>query len=167
MILAHQCINEGKAFAFAANKWDLVSDGMSIAEAIDYKMKKQLYEVKYCSAVAISSSTGLNLSLLMDHMLTLYETWNKHVTSGRLTRFWRRIEKSVTVPQHVTRVRKIIQVNIRPPSFVLHLQTRDDMKRLPYMYEGMIRNHLVEEFGFHGVPIRIFQEVKGAYKGLF
>ncbi|KNH09451.1 ras-like small GTPase [Perkinsela sp. CCAP 1560/4] len=167
MILAHTCINEGKAFTFAANKWDLVSDGVSIAEAIDYKMKKQLHEVKYCSAVAISAVTGLNLSLLLDHLLTLYETWNKHITSARLTRFWRRVEKSVTIPHHVTRVRKIVQVNVRPPTFVLHLQTRDEMKQLPYTYEGMIRNHLVEEFGFHGVPIRIFQEVKDAYKDFF
>ena len=167
MILAHRCIEEGKAFMFVANKWDLVNDGVSIAEAIDYKMKKQLHEVKYCSAVAVSAYSGLNLLLLLDHTLRLFEIWNKLISSGRLTQFWKRIEKSISLPRHVSRVRRLVQVNVRPPAFVIHLQTRNELKRLPYSYENMLRNHLVEEFGFHGVPLRIFQEVKDSYKDFF
>ena len=167
MILAYKCIEEGKAFTFAANKWDLISDGASIAEAIDYKMRKQLHEVKYCSAVATSAVSGLNVLLLLEHILTLNDTWNKHITSNRLTRFWRRIEKSVSLPHHITRVRRLVQVNTRPPTFVLQLQTRNELKKLPFTYEAMIKNHLVEEFGFHGVPIRMFQEIKDSYKDFF
>eukprot|EP00760_Papus_ankaliazontas_P036155 PhM_4_TR8227/c0_g1_i1/m.5836/K03977/engA, der; GTPase len=164
MILAHQCISEGKAFCFAANKWDMVSDSMAIAEAIDFKLKRQIHEVKHASAVACSAHTGLNVTLLLDHVLTLYETWNKRVTTGTLTRYWRRIEKTVTLPHHVSRVRVITQTNVRPPTFLLHLQTRDDRKKLPAMYESMVRNAIVEEFGFYGVPVRIFQQVKDAFR---
>eukprot|EP00759_Apiculatamorpha_spiralis_P052935 PhF_6_TR6063/c0_g1_i2/m.8791/K03977/engA, der; GTPase len=166
LIMGYRCIDEGKAMTFAANKWDLVGDSMSTAEAIDYKLKKQLHEVKYCSAVAVSAHTGQNLELLLDHVITLFETWNKRISTSRLTSFWRRLEKTVTIPHHVSRVRKLEQINVRPPTFMLHLQTRDDRKKLSPAYENMVRNAIVEEFGFQGVPIRIFQSVKDAHRDM-
>ena len=164
LILGYRCIDEGKAFAYAANKWDLVGDASAIAEAIDYKLQKQLYEVKYCSVIAISAVTKQNLTLLLDHALAIFETWNKHIDTSSLTRFWKRLEKSITIPRHIPKVRKLEQVNTRPPTFMLHLQTRDDRKKLPPRYENMVRNALIEEFGFRGVPLRIFQSAKDAYK---
>ena len=166
LILGYRCVDEGRAVVYAANKWDTVEDGIATAEAIDYKLRRQLYEVKYCNAVAVSGVTGLNLDLLLDSVIRAYETWNRHIPASVLTRFWQRLEKTVSMPHHVTRVRRLQQINIRPPTFLLHLQTRNDRKKLPPRYENMIRNALVEEFGFRGVPLRVFQCVKDAFKDI-
>ncbi|KAH8616873.1 KH domain [Trypanosoma vivax] len=70
------------------------------------------------------------------------------------------MEKSVIIPYHVARVGRITQVNTRPPTFLLQLQTKNDANTLPRAMQEMMKNTLVEEFDFRGVPIRLIQEVK-------
>lgn len=135
-------------------------DQSATAEAIDFKIKRQVKEVKYSQAVVVSAHTGMNLTLLMDQVLELYDTWNRRVRRSDLTKFWRRLEKSVIIPYHVARVGRISQINTRPPTFLLQLQTKKDENVLPRAMQEMMKNAIVEEFGFRGVPIRLVQEVK-------
>lgn len=160
MAILHSVAQEGRPFLLCANKWDAVLDQSATAEAIDFKIKRQVREVKYSNAVVVSAHTGLNLTLLMDQVLELYDTWNRRVRGAELTRFWRRMEKSVIIPYHVARVGRIIQVNTRPPTFLLNLQTKDDENLFPRAMQEMMKNALVEEFGFRGVPVRLIQETK-------
>lgn len=160
MALLHQISREGRPFVLCANKWDAVLDPSATAEAIDFKIKRQVQEVKYSNAVVVSAHTGMNLTLLLDQVLEVYDRWNKRVRSQELTRFWRRLEKSVVIPHHVARIGKLTQVNIRPPTFVLKLQTKDEKCEFPLTLQEMLKNAIVEEFGFKGVPIRLIQEVK-------
>lgn len=160
MSVLHRVAMEGRPFVLCANKWDAVLDQSATAEAIDFKIKRQVQEVKYSSAVVVSAHTSMNLTLLMDHVLELYDTWNKRVRRSELTRFWRKLEKSVVIPYHVARVGRITQINTRPPTFLLQLQTKKDENKLPKALQEMMKNAIVEEFGFRGVPIRLVQEVK-------
>lgn len=160
MALLHQVAAEGRPFLLCGNKWDAVLDQNATAEAIDFKIKRQVREVKYASAVVVSASTGLNLTLLLDQALLLYDTWNKRVRQSDLTKFWRKLEKSVIIPHHVSRVGRITQINIRPPTFLIQLQTRKEENVLPIALQEMMKNAIVEEFGFQGVPLRLIQEVK-------
>ncbi|EAN96574.1 putative small GTP-binding protein [Trypanosoma cruzi] len=160
MAVLHSVAAEGRPFLLCANKWDAVLDQSATAEAIDFKIKRQVREVKYSNAVVVSAHTGLNLTLLMDQALLLYDTWNKRVRRAELTRLWRKMEKSVIIPYHVARVGRITQVNTRPPTFLLHLQTKNDENTLPKALQEMMKNTIVEEFDFRGVPIRLIQEVK-------
>jgi GTPase len=163
MALLHQIASEGRPFVLCANKWDAVLDPTATAEAIDFKIKRQVREVKYSNAVVVSAHNGMNLTLLLDHCLELYEKWNKRVRGHDLTKFWRRMEKSVIIPHHVARVGRLTQVNIRPPTFLLQLQTRNEQSELPKPLQEMMKNAIVEEFGFQGVPIRLIQEVKDSH----
>ncbi|RNC30604.1 small GTP-binding protein, partial [Trypanosoma cruzi] len=95
MAVLHSVAAEGRPFLLCANKWDAVLDQSATAEAIDFKIKRQVREVKYSNAVVVSAHTGLNLTLLMDQALLLYDTWNKRVRRAELTRLWRKMEKSV------------------------------------------------------------------------
>ncbi|ESL07136.1 small GTP-binding protein [Trypanosoma rangeli SC58] len=160
MAVLHSVASEGRPFLLCANKWDAVLDQSATAEAIDFKIKRQVREVKYSNAVVVSAHTGLNLTLLLDQALSLYDTWNKRVRRAELTRFWRKMEKSVIIPYHVARVGRITQVNTRPPTFLLQLQTKKDENTLPKALQEMMKNALVEEFDFRGVPIRLVQDVK-------
>jgi GTP-binding protein len=183
MALAHTCIDEGRPFVFAAHKWDSVLDASATAEAIDFKLKRQINEVRYACAVVTSSvstteapneglrpkaapskpsdTTGLNLSLLLDQAVAHYDRWNKMVPSGELTRFWRRLERTVTIPAKITRVHRIVQSHARPPTFIVRLQSRDaEDGELKQMYVNLLRNALVEEFDFKGVPLRFIQQAK-------
>ncbi|EPY19167.1 GTP-binding protein [Strigomonas culicis] len=160
MAILHKVASEGRPFLLCANKWDIVLDQAATAEAIDFKIKRQVREVKYSNAVVVSAHTGQNLTLLMDEVLAVYDTWNKRVRRAELTKFWRKLEKSVIIPYHVARIGRITQVNTRPPTFLLQLQTKDDENLLPKSLQEMLKNALVEEFDFYGVPIRLIQEVK-------
>ncbi|KAH9598523.1 GTPase Der [Trypanosoma melophagium] len=160
MAVLHSVAAEGRPFLLCANKWDAVLDQSATAEAIDFKIKRQVREIKYSNAVVVSAHTGLNLTLLMDQALLLYDTWNKRVCRAELTRLWRKMEKSVIIPYHVARIGRITQVNTRPPTFLLQLQTKNDANTLPKALQEMVKNTLVEEFDFSGVPIRLIQEVK-------
>jgi GTP-binding protein len=160
MALLHRISAEGRPFVLCANKWDAVLDPSATAEAIDFKIKRQVQEVKYASAVVVSAHSGLNLTLLLDHAMDLYEKWNKRVRGHELTKFWRRMEKAIIIPHHVSRIGRIRQVNTRPPTFLLQLQTKDDDNLLPKSLQEMIKNAIVEEFDFKGVPIRLIQQVK-------
>ncbi|KAH8609805.1 50S ribosome binding GTPase putative B Elongation factor Tu GTP binding domain [Trypanosoma vivax] len=160
MAVLHAVAAEGRPFLLCANKWDAVLDQSATAEAIDFKIKRQIREIKYSSAVVVSAHTGLNLTLLLDQVLELYDKWNKRVRRAELTRLWRKMEKSVIIPYHVARVGRITQVNTRPPTFLLQLQTKNDANTLPRAMQEMMKNTLVEEFDFRGVPIRLIQEVK-------
>lgn len=163
MALLHQIASEGRPFVLCANKWDAVLDPTATAEAIDFKIKRQVREVKYSNAVVVSAHTGMNTTLLLDHCLELYEKWNKRVRGHELTKFWRRMEKSVVIPHHVARVGRLSQVNIRPPTFLLRLQTRSEQSEFPKPLQEMMKNAIVEEFGFQGVPVRLIQEVKDSH----
>lgn len=163
MALTHMCCDEGRPFVLCANKWDAVLDPSATAEAIDFKIKRQVHEVKYANAVVCSAASGLNLTLLMDHVMHIYDTWNRKVRSHELTRFWRMLEKSVVIPSNVTRVHRLVQVNTRPPAFLLKLQTRDSEETLPSHYVSLVKNALAEEFDFRGVPIRVMQEARDKF----
>lgn len=160
MSILHKVAQEGRPFVLCANKWDAVLDQSATAEAIDFKIKRQVQEVKYSNAVVVSAHTGMNLTLLMDQVLEVYDTWNKRVRRSELTKFWRKLEKSVVIPYHVARVGRITQINTRPPTFLLQLQTKKEESQLPKALQEMMKNAIVEEFGFRGVPLRLVQEVK-------
>lgn len=188
MALAYHCTEEGRPFLFAATHWDAVVDAAATAEAIDFKIKRQLSEVRYAHAVVTScvptvpsadggellqgreaakskneAVVGLNLALLMKEVVALHDGWNKFIPSSDLTRFWRKIEKSTNIPMKNTRIHRIKQTHARPPTFVLRLQSKDldAYVRGPLM--SLIRNAICEEFGFRGVPVRIIQENKIKY----
>lgn len=160
MALLHRVASEGRPFLLCANKWDAVLDQSATAEAIDFKIKRQVREVKYSNAVVVSAHSGMNLTLLMDQVLSVYETWNKRVRRSDLTRFWRRLERSVIIPYHVARIGRLTQIGTRPPTFLVQLQTKDDGNLLPRALQEMLKNAIVEEFGFQGVPIRLVQDVR-------
>mmetsp|Transcript_30724 Transcript_30724/g.35566 ORF Transcript_30724/g.35566 Transcript_30724/m.35566 type:complete len:565 (+) Transcript_30724:53-1747(+) len=163
MALLHQIALEGRPFILCANKWDAVLDPSATAEAIDFKIKRQVQEVKYSNAVVVSAQTGMNLTLLLDQVLDLYEKWNKRVRTQDLTKFWRRMEKSIIIPHHVSRIGRVSQINTRPPTFLLQLQTRDDSNQFPKSLQEMLKNAIVEEFGFKGVPVRLIQQAKDSH----
>lgn len=163
MSLIHTAASEGRPFLLCGNKWDAVLDQSAAAEAIDFKVKRQVKEVKYATAVVVSAETALNLPLLLEQVLLLYDTWNKRVRQAQLTKFWRKMEKSVIIPHHVTRVGRVTQVAVRPPTFLLQLQSRKESNHLPIAVQEMMKNALVEEFGFQGVPLRLVQKAKDSH----
>ena len=161
--LAHTCISEGRPVLFVATKWDAVLDQAATAEAIDFKVKRQVNEVKSAHCVVSSAFAGTNLTLMLDEALQLYDDWNKHLRAGDITRFWRKLEKGMIVPHHVARVHRIIQSHARPPTFLVKLQTRDPENLLPSLHLKMLKAAIAEEFGFAGVPIRVLQELKDSH----
>jgi len=157
LFTAHE---EGRPSILVANKWDIVLDPTATAEAIDFKIKRQDKEAKYTTAVVCSAHTGLNLTMLLDQVLEHYDRWNTKLRNTDINKFWRRFEKSVAMPSKSSRIGKIIQTKARPPTFVLQLQSKKDDALLPRTTVEMVKNAMIEEFGYKGVPIRVIQDFK-------
>ena len=162
MLLA-RALEEGRAVVLAVNKWDAVMDPGATAEAIDYRLKKSSSDMRRVQAVVTSGKEGTNLTLLLDQVLQVFDTWNKRLRTKDLTRFWRRYEKSVVIPHDVSRVMRVSQVAVRPPTFALQLQTRSDDEKLRGLQLETVRNALAEEFELDGVPVRFVQRVKDSH----
>ena len=157
LLTAHQ---EGRPSILVANKWDIVMDPTATAEAIDFKIKRQDKEAKYVTAVVCSAHTGLNLTMLLDQVVEHYDRWNTKLRNTDINKFWKRFEKSVAIPSRTSRIGRIIQSKARPPTFVLQLQSKNDEVLLARTTVEMVKNALIEEFGYKGVPIRVIQDFK-------
>ena len=158
--LANYCADNGRPVIFCGLKWDAVLDGPAVAEAIDFQMRKQIGFARQCICVVVSANNSFNLELLLDECLNVYDVWNKSFPAATLTRFWKRLAKTVNIPSKYARVHRVVQVKTRPPTFLVNLQTRNEFHLLKQVQTNLIRNSFAEEFGFKGVPIRLIQDVK-------
>lgn len=91
----------------------------------------------------------------MDEVLRVYEKWNTRVSSGLVNRWLNALKKVHRFPGvdgRFIKIRYLMQVNVRPPTFYMFV---NDKKLVDESFKRYIRNSLVKEFGFEGVPVRV------------
>ena len=91
----------------------------------------------------------------MDEVLRVYEKWNTRVSTG-LTNRWvaalKQIHKFPGKEGRWIKIRYLMQINVRPPTFFMYV---NDARLVNRTFEKFMRNQLIKEFGFQGVPVRI------------
>jgi GTP-binding protein len=91
----------------------------------------------------------------MDEVLRVYEKWNTRVTTSLLNKWlmaMKRVHKMPGVDGKFLNIRYIMQIKSRPPTFFIFV---NDTKLLLEVYKRFIRNSIIKEFGFEGVPVRL------------
>ena len=156
---------EGRALVLAVNKWDEVTDPQAWLKALYQRLDNVLPQVRGVPVIPVSAKTGYNMSKLLAACFEVYETWNKHVSTGELNRWLEAMLESHSPPLvngRRIKIRYMTQKSSRPPSFIMFA----NLSEIPESYLRYLVNGMRERFDLHGVPIRIkIRKNKNPYEG--
>ena len=81
-------IEAGRALVLAFNKWDLVDEDPPTD--LGREIERELAQVQWAPRVNISAKTGRSVQKLVPALETALESWDRRISTGRLTRSSRR-----------------------------------------------------------------------------
>ncbi len=153
--LAHE---KGKAVLYLFNKLDLLSKEEREREL--KRRQKDLEEVligiRKPVILGASVKTGRGVARLFPALKELNRVFSRRVGTGELNRW---LAETVAAHQHPLINHRplkfyfMTQVRTAPPTFVVFV---NKSKGLLDSYLRYLENRLIEDFGFYGVPVRIY-----------
>src|SRR5574344_405305 len=157
--LAHEA---GKGVIIVINKWDLIEKDNGTLE----NYKKQVYEklayLKYAPIVFISALTGKRVENIFTLINEVDKNNSLRVPTGMLNDV---ISEAIAITQPPSdkgrrlKVYYVTQVSIRPPTFVVFVNSKALMH---FSYTRYLENHLRKHFEFKGTPIHMIIREKGS-----
>ncbi len=140
----------GKAIVIALNKWDLLTkSGQN-----NTKMQSQ-YTSDYIPLIPTSTLTGYGINDLIKAIFSTSDMYNKRIITSELNKFFNETmaaNEPNTGSGKIIKPYYIVQVSVKPPTFVLFVNTVIGIKE---NYKRFIMHRLRDIFGFNGVPIRV------------
>ena len=146
---------EGRAMVVAVNKWDLVEDKAQLLKTLNARVDELLPQWKGVPIVALSALSGEGLERLMPAIIRQHEIWNRRISTHKLNEWLQYMIEKHSPPAPKGRrikIRYMTQARTRPPTFAI---SSSQAGELPGDYARYLVNGLRENFGFHGVPIRM------------
>ena len=150
--IAHEA---GKGVIIVINKWDLIEKETNTME----KYKKQVYAklayLSYAPIIFISALTGQRVDKIFDMINEVNKQNSQRIPTGLLNDV---LAEAVTITQPPSdkgrrlKVYYMTQVSIRPPTFVIFVNSK---KLMHFSYVRYLENHLRKQFGFKGTPIHM------------
>ncbi|CAM9323653.1 unnamed protein product [Chrysoparadoxa australica] len=153
--IAQEAINEGRALVVAANKADLVDVSPDQYErGVASQSDAKLTDLGKPPVVAVCALDGYGIEKLLDTVVDAHDRWRRRVPTALLNQWLRKIEAIHAPPRANRREVKfkfMTQVKSGPPTFALFTNSNE----LADSYQRFLTNKLKEEFGFHGMPLRL------------
>lgn len=146
---------QGRGVIIAVNKWDLVPKETNTMRDFEQAIRAQLLFLDYAPIVFISAQTGQRITKLLDLCLAVNEAQNMRLPTGRVNQI---IQDAVAMNQPpsdkgvVLKIFYAAQVQVKPPTFVLHVNRKD---LLHFSYARYLENRIRQEYDFLGTPIMI------------
>jgi GTP-binding protein len=153
--IANRAAEAGRALVVAANKWDLVEEPQAAIALLRERLDGRLPHLKGVTCLPISVRTGYNLDRLLPLVVATHARWSKRVATAPLNRWLADATAAHPPPMNKGRrvkLRYIVQVSTRPPTFVLFVSQAG---ALPDSYLRYLTNSLREAFELPGVPLRL------------
>ena len=155
LTIARLVLEEGRALVIAINKWDAVENRAEAMQRLKDRLETSLPQVRGIPTITMSAINGRGTDKLMDAVVSIYETWNRRVSTSKLNGWLAEMTERHPPPAvhggRRIRLRYMTQVRTRPPSFAVFTQRADE---LPESYVRYLVNGLRETFNLPGVPIR-------------
>jgi GTP-binding protein len=145
----------GKAAIITVNKWDLVEKDATTMKQYDGMIRHELGFMQYAPILYISAKTGQRVDEVLDIMEYVSEQQSLRISTGRLNELIQEAASLREPPSDKgvrSRIRYMVQVSIKPPTFLLFVSRPELMH---YSYMRYLENKLRDAFGFVGTPIRI------------
>ncbi|CAI2358975.1 unnamed protein product [Moneuplotes crassus] len=157
LMIMDKVISEGRGLVVAANKWDLVADKYKrkAVQWMNKQLEKKFRQAKGIPLTFVSAKTGIRVDKVMDEVLRVYEKWNTRISTSLLNNWLTALKRVHKMPGEDGRflnIRYIMQIKSRPPTFFIFV---NDTRLVFEVYKRFLRNTLIKEFGFEGVPVRL------------
>ncbi|MDR0454943.1 MAG: ribosome biogenesis GTPase Der [Deferribacteraceae bacterium] len=146
----------GKPVILAVNKWDLVAKDSNIANFYKKQVSEKLQFLSNPPLIFISAETGKNIFKIFDAAKELIAEYKKRVSTALVNDI---LETALSRHQppvvHNRRLKfyYMTQVGIMPPQFVTFVNYPDAVH---FSYQRFIVNIIRENFGFSGVPVKLY-----------
>jgi len=156
--LAEQIIETGNSVIIIANKWDLISDKNSkTINKYEAEIRSHLPFLNFAPIIFTSALTAQRINSILDVTIDVWEERFRQIDDNAIDKFIKKVivkhrparDKGVAHP-YIYRMR---QMKVNPPLFELTIKYQ---KSLHSSYVHFLENQLRLQFGFHGVPIKIF-----------
>lgn len=154
LAIARMIIEEGRALVLAINKWDAVADRALALRTARERIADSLPQVRDVPWVTVSALHGRRLDQLLDQVRTVYDIWNRRVSTAQLNRWLAGAVERHSPPianGRRVRLRYATQIKTRPPSFACFCSQPD---MLPASYVRYLTNGIRDAFDLPAVPIR-------------
>ena len=146
----------GRGCILLMNRWDEVRHlPERNVHVVNDEIETSLPHLSWSPVLYISALTGKGCHRIFDEVLTVYEEFNKRITTSKINRFLEDAVNNNPPPQkhhHRVRLNFMTQARIRPPTFVIW---GNSPEAIPPSYKRYLENSLRRYFGFRGSPIRI------------
>ena len=132
---------------------------------LEQRLESSLAQVRGVPIVTLSALTGSGIKELMRVVFSIYQIWNRRITTAQLNT-WLADMVEIHPPPLAssgrrTKLRYITQIKSRPPTFAIWVSKP---KNIAESYKRYLINGLRESFGLCGVPIRMeFRRGKNPY----
>ena len=166
LAIADLVAREGRAIAFAVNKWDCIKAKPGAITAMRKELDRLLPQVAGAPLAAVSALRDEGIPHLMEAVFAADRVWNCRLPTGELNRFLAHAVERHPPPAisgRRVRIRYITQPKARPPTFALF---GTQLKALPESWLRYLQNELRAKFDLSGTPIRFtLHTAKNPYAG--
>jgi len=148
----------GLGVIIVLNKWD---ENMDTYEKVTKEVRDRFRFLYYAPIMAVSAKTGRNIDKLKDKIITIFENYNKRISTSVLNATIKKAIQRHALPSpngNRLRIYFATQFNTNPPTVAL-VMNKPSM--LHFSYKRYLINILREYLDFEGVPIRIVARKKG------
>lgn len=157
IVIMSKVIQEGRGLIVVLNKWDLISgeERETFLKACRKTLSARISEGRSISLIPISSRNKTGFKALWKEVFALDERWNTRIQTAELNRFLQaQVNKNPppVVKRWRIRVKYMTQIKARPPRFLVF---GNQVDLLPESWQRYLFHALVEQFGLHGVPVKI------------
>lgn len=156
--LAHEA---GKGVIIVINKWDLVEKDTYTMSTYKKHVYDKLGFLTYAPIIFISAVTGQRIDKIFEMINDVDKQNSLRVPTGLLNDT---LAQAIAITQPPSdkgkrlKVYYMTQVSIRPPTFVIFVNSKELMH---FSYVRYIENHLRKQFGFVGTPIHMIIRERG------
>ena len=158
LAIADAVVREGRSLVVAANKMDLLVDydytKEEFASAVRNQIESRFPMLRSTPIVPMSSLTGEAVEELMPVVFNARDRWSRIINTGLLNRWLTDVleaQPPPTVYGRPVRIKYIMQVKGRPPTFMLFC----NLDQLPVSYLRYLTRNFQNAFEMFGMEVRL------------
>lgn len=153
--LAGDALEAGCSLLLIYNKWDLMTEREAAWKRLTADRGRRYPTLTDLPAVPLSATTGLHLAKLPAAIHKRAFEHERKIPTAELNRWLERVQRRRAVPStslgRIPKLYYVTQTGNKPPQFTLFVNAPS---RLSEAYRRYLWLDFVEQFGFHGTPVR-------------
>ncbi len=155
LTIARMVLEEGRSLVIGVNKWDITADRQAAIDQLKDRLTTSLPQARGVPWVTLSALTGTGLDRLLNTVVSVYDLWNRRLSTAQLNRWLEEMARRHPPPLidgRTIKLRYMTQVKARPPTFALWVSKP---VALPDSYQRYLVQGLRTTFDLPGIPIRL------------